>query len=463
MSQSTDFLWGAATSSHQVEGGNRFNDWWHWEEQGNIEGGVRSGAASDHWNRFREDLRLAADLGLNSYRFSVEWSRLQPEEGRWDPEALEWYRELIAECERRKLMPMLTLHHFTSPQWFAERGGFAHDRSPEWFSAYVRKVVQGVGPRVPLWCTLNEPMVMVGGGYLGTFMPPAKFAPDLASKACHNLLKCHVDAYKIIHSEITRREGPWAEHPIAVGIAHNMLDFMPDRSWHPIEQVLSRVFWRFYNRSWLDAVTGRKQHFGVPFLMPYAKQVPEALGKPTCDYIGVNYYTKAYVQFRPKAAAKERPADMPLGLSFARRKEAASDVEWAVHPEGFARVMKCAASYGLPLYITENGIADQKDWLRPHYVMTHLREVARARERGLDIRGYYYWSLLDNFEWIKGFGPRFGLFRVNYDNFERTATGTALLLKKLIEAHEGAAPSTQLFDSPQWASWMAPPSILTKP
>ena len=355
------FLWGAATSSHQIEGENRYNDWWQWEHQGNIEGGARSGRAADHWNRFREDLRLAKDLGLNSYRFSVEWSRLQPEEGRWDPEPMEWYRELIAECERLGLLPMLTLHHFTSPQWFAEQGGFTNERAPKFFAEYTRRVVEALGPRVPLWCTINEPMVLVAGTYLGTFMPPAKFAPELAAKACHGLLKCHVEAYRQIHAGISRREGPWADHPIGVGIAHNMLDFLPDRRWHPIENFLSALFWKFYNRSWLDAVTGRKQRFGVPFLMPYAPQVPEALGRPSCDYIGVNYYTKAYVQWRPRSAARERPAALPLGLAFARRKEPASDLEWGLHPQGFSRVLDYAAGYGLPLYVTENGIADQRD------------------------------------------------------------------------------------------------------
>jgi beta-glucosidase len=455
------FLWGAATSSHQVEGGNRHNDWWHWEEQGKIEGGARSGAASDHRTRFREDMRLAAELGLNSYRFSIEWSRIQPEEDRWDLSELEWYRELVAECERNGLVPMATLHHFTSPQWFAEKGGFSHDLSPRWFAAYVQRALEALGPRVPLWCTFNEPMVLVAGTYLGSFMPPAKFAPQLASKACRNLLQCHVDAYDRIHAMGSgRRDGPWRDLPLQVGIAHNMLDFRPDRRWHPIEKAVSSVFWRFYNRSWLDAVTGRKQHFGIPFLVPYAQPVESALGRATCDYIGVNYYTKGYVQWRPRTKVPGVSSKLPLGLTFARRKEPASDLEWAVHPKGFARVLDCAASYGLPIYVTENGIADNRDHYRPYYLVSHLREVARAIERGRDIRGYYHWSLLDNFEWIKGFGPRFGLYRVNYDTFERTATGSALLLKKLIEAHGGdRAPSIDVLDRPAWQPWAQDPPL----
>ena len=428
------FLWGAATSSHQIEGYNKHNDWWHWEQEGHIEGGARSGAATDHLNRFREDLKLAAELGLNSYRFSVEWSRIEPREDEWDESALNWYQDLITECEKLGLLPMLTLHHFTSPQWFAEKGGFTNEKAPEYFARYVEKIVQLLGSRVPIWCTLNEPMVMIAGGYLATFMPPAKLAPKLASVACRNLLLCHVRAYKIIHTQVTERIGPWKDHPLSVGIAHNMLDFMPDRSWHPIEKILAKIFRRFYNRAWLDAVTGRKQHFGILGLVPYAKAVLEAIGHSTSDFIGINYYTKAYVQWRPRDAAKERPSDLPVGLSFARRKEKASDVEWAIHPEGLARMIRFVSKrYKLPIYITENGIADQQDTLRPHFLNEHIQEVVKACKEGHDVRGYYYWSLLDNFEWIKGFGPRFGLYRVNYETFERTPTSSALLYKQVIK------------------------------
>jgi beta-glucosidase len=429
------FLWGAATSSHQIEGYNEKNDWWAFEAQGRVEGGARSEAATDHLNRFREDIRLARELGLNSYRFSVEWSRVEPERGKWDEAALEWYSDLIAECERNGIRPMLTLHHFTSPLWFTEKGGFTWKESPACFADYTRKIARKFGKRVSLWCTLNEPMVLVTGTYLGQFMPPAEFSPRNASLACHHLLKSHAAAYDILHSEISG--------PIEVGIAHNCLDFMPDRNWHPVEWILSRVFNRFYNRSWLDAITGRKQHFGVMGLVPKAEPVKEALNRKTVDFIGVNYYTKAYIQWRPRDASEFRPSDLPIGISFARRKEEVSDLGWAIHPKGFRRMLDLAASYGLPLYVTENGIADRDDSRRPGYLLSHLGELARAIRDGLDIRGYFHWSLLDNFEWIKGFGPRFGLYRVNYDTFERTPTDSALLYKKIIEAHrsrEGMIP-----------------------
>ena len=431
-SHKSPFLWGAATSSHQIEGFNEKNDWWNWESQGHIDGGVRSGAATDHWNRYKEDLKLAADLGLNSYRFSIEWSRIESREGKWNPEALDWYEALVAECEKNKLLPMATLHHFTSPLWFAEKGGFSSAGSSAYFAQYVKKVIHRLGSRVPLWCTINEPMVLAAGTYLGKFMPPAEFSPQKASLACRNLLKAHVLAYDAIHHDISVRKGPWKDRPLQVGIAHNMLDFLPDRKWHPIERLLVHILKRFYNRAWLDAVTGRKQHFGVLGLVPKAKPVKKALGRNTVDFIGINYYTKAYVQWRPKAPAQERPPELPIGITFARRKEAVSDLDWAIHPAGLSRMIRFVRRYSLPIYITENGIADREDQLRPEFLNSHIEVIKKALFEGADIRGYYYWSLLDNFEWVKGFGPRFGLYHVDYETFQRTPTQSARLYQKII-------------------------------
>lgn len=429
---SRGFLWGAATSGHQIEGHNVHSDWWAWEKQGNIEGGVDSGAATDHWNRCEEDLKLAASLGLNSYRFSVEWSRIEPAEGAWEETALDWYERLIGICETLGLLPMLTLHHFTLPRWVAEQGGFASPRTPALFLRFVQKVHARFGSRIPVWCTINEPVVLALGCYVGRFMPPGEFAPAKASHALAHLLRAHVLAYDFIHQNAPKREGPFADHPLQVGIAHNMLQFLPDRAWHPIERLLAQQFHQFYNRSFLDAVTGEKQRFRVPGLIPAAPQVTEAHGRRTVDFIGVNYYTKAYVQWRPSAPAAERPPELPIGVTFARRHETVSDVGWAVFPEGFRYVLDVVSRYRLPVFVTENGIADKDDAHRAEYLRLHLREVEAARDRGVDIRGYYYWSLLDNFEWVKGFGPRFGLFEVNYETFERKRRPSADVFAQLI-------------------------------
>lgn len=438
------FLWGVATSSHQIEGYNQHNDWWAWEQAGNIEGGVRSGAATDHWNRFREDIALAAKLGVNSYRFSIEWSRLEPEPGKWNREALDWYRALVGECERHKITPMLTLHHFTSPRWFAEMGGFTSKSSPQKFLNFVEFVAASdLVQRIPLWCTFNEPMVLVVGAYLAKFMPPAKYAPELAAIACKNILRSHVLAYDFLKSKLPE--------PALVGIAHNMMDFLPDRAYSPADILLARTLARFYNQSWLDAVTGGKQHFGILGLVPYAPQVKEALGRRTVDFFGINYYTKAYTRWWPKNKSAQSLPEALMALGFARLNERVADNGWAIHPEGMRKLVRQAASYGLPLYITENGIADRHDSLRPQFLREHLAVVADLIEWGVDLRGYYYWSLLDNFEWIKGFGPRFGLYHVDYENFSRRPTESAELFREICEAHAGEPPRTAFFNDYQMA------------
>lgn len=428
-----------------MEGHNSASDWWRWEHDGHIEGGVVSGAACDHWSKAAADLELAAGLGTNSYRFSVEWAKLEPAEGEWCEEAFSWYDSLLGHCERLGLVPMLTLHHFTLPAWLADKGGFSSPESVPAFQRFVEKVAARLGMRVPLWCTFNEPMVLLMGSYVGGFMPPALFAPELFGRACENILRAHLLAYDHLHANLTERSGPWQGLPLQVGVANNMLDFLPDRWWHPMEQGLARVIRRFYNRAWLDALTGRRQHFGVPFVLPRARSVAEARGRKLIDFVGVNYYTKAYVKWRPRDSSAETLKQLPLGVSFARRTEPQSDLGWAVHPAGFRSVLREAGSYGLPIYITENGLADREDSLRPAYLLSHLREVAGALKDGIDVRGFYYWSLLDNFEWVKGFGPRFGLFHVDYQTLARSARPSAQLFKRVIAAHQGGIrPSREI-------------------
>lgn len=441
---SYDFLWGAATSSHQVEGGNDKNDWWDWEAQGNVEGGVRSGVACDHWKRFREDIQLARELGLNSYRFSVEWSRIEPEEGVYKKEALEWYEELIGECEKNQILPVLTLHHFTSPLWFCQKGGFTNQKLVKNFVDFVDHVVTAIGKRVPMWCTINEPMVYVVGTYLAGFMPPAQFDPKAAAKACGNLFQAHVRSYDLIHSKLKKRQGSFQNHPLQVGVAKNMLDFMPERLWHPMELLLSELLHNYFNKAWLDALVGKKQSFGITGLLPKARIYKNALGRRTADFIGLNYYTKAYIRWKPKKVQKYAPKDAPIDIYHAKKKEKQSDMGWALHPRGLRRLLNFINSYKLPIYITENGIADKKDGLRKEFLVEHLKELALAKQRRIDIRGYFHWSLLDNFEWVYGFWPRFGLYHVNYETQERTLKKSARTYQRIIEMHRYQAPALKI-------------------
>lgn len=452
MSAPTDFAWGAATSAHQIEGGNEHNDWWAWEQEGRIEGGVRSGLATDHWNRWEEDLQHAKDLGLNSYRFSIEWSRIEPKEGQIDFDAIQRYRQILEGCARHGLKPMVTLHHFTSPLWFARQGGFSAPAAPVLFAKFVQIVVRELGAQIPLWCTFNEPMVLVVGTYLAGFMPPGTHNPAGASRALHGLLRSHALAYDIIHREMPTRAGPWKDSGLLVGIAHNLLDFAPDRRWHPLEWGFTRVLRNFYNHSWLRAIVGKKPRFSVPGIIPKVAEVPEALGRATADFIGINYYTRAYVQWTRQHTMQGPGSKLPIHVAFARPKEPVSDVDWSIHPNGLAKIIREVTRYGLPIYITENGIADREDKLRGEYIFIHLRAIAREISNGAPIHGYYYWSLLDNFEWIKGYGPRFGLYEVDYKTLARTARPSAHLFKKIVESHcSREAPSVGYFGAHQTA------------
>jgi len=430
------FLWGSATSSHQIEGNNIHNDWWDWEQKGKIEGGQKSGLATDHWNRFKEDLRLAKEGGHNAYRFSIEWSRLEPEEGVWDKAAFDWYAELLGECERLSLFPLVTLHHFTSPKWFSDQGGFISEMADHLFGRYVKKVVEVLGSRIPLWCTFNEPVIMCVGKYLGGFQPPAEYSPQKCSLFFRGVLKSHVRAYDLIHSLMPHRRGPWRQCPLQVGYAHNMMDFVPARHWHPMERFLTFVGRSFYNQAWLDATTGKKQQFGITGLVPQAPEVKEALGRMTTDFIGINYYSKAIMRWRARGDQFETAPGFMFGVGFSEPGEPVSEMGWGFHPEGLSRMIQFVKNYGLPIYITENGIANDSDEHRPSYLLNHLKAVATQINRGVDLRGYFYWSLLDNFEWVKGFGPRFGLIRVDYESFSRTPRPSYYLYRDIIKAHK---------------------------
>jgi beta-glucosidase/6-phospho-beta-glucosidase/beta-galactosidase len=214
-----------------------------------------------------------------------------------------------------------------------------------------------------------------------------------------------------------------------------MLDFRPERKWHVVDLLTARVLRGLYNNAWVEAVAGEKQRFGLPGVLPFAPQLEKLRGRRTFDFIGVNYYTRAYVQWRPRSKTQESIPQIPVGISFARRREQASDLGWAVHPKGLRRILESLRRFNAPIYITENGIADATDDLRSQYLHAHLTEVARARVSGLDVRGYYHWSLIDNFEWIKGFWPRFGLAAIDYETMQRSPRPSAKYYRELIEAH----------------------------
>lgn len=399
------FRWGTATSAHQVEGDNIHNDWWAWEQQpGRIRNGDRSGAACRWWTAAEADFDRAAALHQNAHRLSVEWSRVEPEPGRWDSGALDRYREMVAALRARGIEPMVTLHHFTNPRWFAEDGGWERADAPERFARYVERVVPALRDHVPIWCTLNEPAGWAISAYAAGRWPPGYRSISAALRSLGNLVRAHAAAYRIIH-----RLQPEA----LVGIAHYFRLFDPADPRSPLDRAVAAAQDRFVNAAFLDAVTA-----GRVRALPWVARFPEAAG--TLDFLGVNYYTRDLVAFDLSV-----PQHL-FGRNFTRPGAPRSDGGYGeIYPEGMARVLHRAARYGRTLYVTENGLPDDDDDQRGEFIAAHLREVHRAIAAGADVRGYYHWSLVDNFEWAEGWTLRFGLIAVDPSTQERRVRPSA--------------------------------------
>jgi len=384
------FLWGAATSSHQVEGDNVRNDWWRWEQENAAY--EKSAGACRHLSLYKEDFALAASLGHNAHRFSIEWSRIEPEEGRFSREALDHYSSVLDALAVNKLEPVITLHHFTNPVWFSDKGGWLDPSNIVYFTRYAEKVVRFLAARARYWVTINEPLVYAYHSYLTGSWPPQKQSYFNTLRVAGNMLTAHKRAYRMIHDLYSRNNLP---EPF-VSIAHHMQYFMP---WKRGIKNSLGVFLRdrMFNRIFLDA----------------------AYRARTLDYIGLNYYTRQLVNVEDWA-----PQSFLTGV----RNDpgcAKNSLGWDIYPLGLFNILLSLKKYGLPVFILENGICIDDDRIRADFIRQHLKEAAGAISAGVDLKGYIYWSLLDNFEWDKGFGPRFGLVEVDYATQERKIRDSA--------------------------------------
>ena len=391
-----DFVWGTATAAFQVEGNNVNSDWWAWEqEDGRILHNHKSGAACNWWEAAEVDLALAAEMGTKGHRLSLEWSRIEPEPSVFDEMALHQYRQILQGMWERDIEPMVTLHHFSNPIWLREKGDFNNGVVVEYFERYVEKVVTVLGDLVTKWVTINEPMVYVFLRYLDKAFPaPSRAGLAGGWQAIRNLLRCHAVAYNKI-KEIQPRS--------LVGVAKNTAVFQPKTN-NPVDKWWSKQISWLFNGMWMASmVDGRLR-------LPVGRERIEHLAG-SFDFVGINYYSRYYLKPLWRGLGIER--DWGAGAMV-------SDGDYGeVYPTGLFEVLKWANQFQKPIYITENGVPDKADKLRPSFLITHLREVWRAISFCYPVMGYYHWSLVDNFEWDRGWTQRFGLIEMNPETQER--------------------------------------------
>ena len=407
-----NFMWGVATASHQIEGGNT-NNWTRFEPSS--KSGQESGIACDHWNRKEQDLDLIEDLNVTHYRFSLEWSRIEPEMGVWNEEAIAWYSDLVDRLLERGIQPMVTLHHFTNPLWWEDLGAFEKEENIIYWIRFSSKMFECLSDRVTWWCTINEPAVYASMGYVLGEFPPGQRSFKKTRIVSLNLMRAHARCYRTLKS---MENGADAQ----IGLVKNINLFDPYRRWNPLHRFQANLLDGMFNRCWIKGLkTGR-------FKPPSALRSITVEGlKGSSDFIGVNYYTHLL-------ATPFMPTKVEID-PLIRPWEERTDFRYPMYAEGLRRAFEMVAPLNIPIIVTENGVADDDDDMRPEHIRRHLQITSEAIADGFDIRGFYHWSLMDNFEWAEGYEQCFGLYHVNFETQERTLRTSGELYASIAKAH----------------------------
>lgn len=435
-----NFLWGAATSAYQIEGatladGAGPSNWYRFSHTRNRVVDNESGdIACDHYNRYLEDVSLMRELGLQSYRFSIAWGRVLPEgAGRTNQKGLDFYKRLVDALLEAGIEPMATLFHWDMPAALDDRGGWLNRDSAEWFADYAKVVFQALDGRVKRWATLNEPWVVTDGGYLFGTMAPGHSSPFETPIAAHNLLRAHGAAVSVYRA--------LGEHEI--GVVVNLEPKYPASASAEDVEATKRSD-AYMNRQYLDPL----------FFGSYPEEMAELYGeawpdfpatdfdliRQRIDFLGINYYSRGIMKADPDNIVER-------ARRVSRPHASVTSMGWEVFPQGLTDILLWVKErYGdTPLYITENGAAFYDppkaeegkidDPLRIDYLRKHIRAIADAIERGVNLRGYYVWSFLDNFEWAQGFSKRFGIVHIDYETQRRTAKASARFYADVIRTN----------------------------
>lgn len=375
-----NFLWGTATSAYQIEGGNFNADWYEWEKKGRVERKETAGRASEHYHLYEKDFDLVKGLGQNIHRLSIEWSRIEPEEGKFNQKEIDHYRQVLRALKKRNIKSIVTLHHFTNPLWLARLGAWENKKTPRYFTRYTDFVSRQLGEYVDFWITINEPMIYIDQGYFEGVWPPGKRNQILTGlRVLANMIKAHKLAYKTIHQNQKNAQ---------VGLAKDNQYFDPYRKNFLPDRLTVKFMNYFWNHLFLKKTKGCH------------------------DFIGLNYYLHNRLEFRLIKASH-------LFFNIRNENKSLSDITWEIYPKGIYYLLLDLKKYNLPIYITENGIADSQDKKRVRFIIEHLKYVHQAIQERADVRGYLHWSLIDNFEWDKGYRGKFGLAKVDFKTQER--------------------------------------------
>jgi len=398
-----DFLFGTATASLQIEGGDTNNSWYRWSNMpGKIIDGTNCSVANDHWNRVDEDIDLMKKLNMQTYRMSLEWSRIEPEEGQFNKDAINHYRDEIVKLKKAGIEPIVTLHHFSNPLWMEDRGSWTNKQAVKNFSNYTNYVVSKLGDLISSWVTINEPNVYLQFGYVAGQWPPGLQSIGAYIKGAKNMIKAHVKSYKIIHQ--VRKEMGFSD--TEVGVAHHIRIFEPKNDKF-IEKIISKIQNRLFHEVFIVGMASARIIFPFSFFS-FKKGNFQ-------DFFGINYYSRDMISFNPKNVGQL------FGDMEVKQGAETNDLGWEIYPRGIYLIAKKYFNrYKKPIYITENGTCDAKDDFRAKYIYDHLEQISIAIEEGIDIKRYYHWTLIDNFEWSEGESARFGLIEVDYKTQKRT-------------------------------------------
>jgi beta-glucosidase len=391
------FLFGAAVGAHQVEGGNTNSDWWWWEHREGTLCGEPSGDACDFYHRYADDISMLAGLGMNAFRFGIEWARVEPADGEFSTAQLDHYRRILDACHRNSVTPILTFHHFTLPKWLLDLGGFASERFPSLFERYCDRAAAALGDAIGIACTLNEPQGLGQSGYLLGINPPGHTDDNAGAQAAvDNLLEAHAAGAAAIR----------AHSSAPVGVTLAIPDIQYEDGAEPGDtslEIESRINDRFFELARRD------------------------------DFVGVQTYTR----FRIGPEGPRSPGhDWSDWTREIEETDDTTQMGYEYYPQALGGAIRRAwkSTGGIPILVTENGIATSVDEKRVSFIDAALREAQACMAEGIDVRGYLHWSLLDNFEWALGYGPTFGLVAVDRHSFARYPKPSAAWLGAVARA-----------------------------